>query len=158
MPPVEVRPATPVEALAISRLLAEAIRDSYTGILEEPTVEHLVSTNCSLTRIKAEIGIPGGVPGWLGWLVAIDTEGTVVGVAAGGVPTAGEGEVYSLCASPALRGTGIGTALLTAVTERIREHDAKRQAVSLHSEQDPARGFFVRQGFTGSGTRLLRGL
>lgn len=154
---VEVRSAMLAEAPAISRLLAEAIRDTYTDVLSESAVQHLVSANCSLAQIKAEIGIPGGAPGWLGWLVAVDGE-RVIGAAAGGVPTAGEGELYSLCTAPDSRGRGVGTSLLAAATDRMLEHDAKRQAVTLHSEQDPTEGFFRRYGFDGTNRRLKRPL
>ncbi|UYQ66375.1 GNAT family N-acetyltransferase [Streptomyces peucetius] len=116
-----------------------------------------MSSNCSLTRIRAEIGIPGGAPGWLGWLVAMEGD-RVVGAAAGGVPTAGEGELYTLCAALDRRGRDVGSTLLTAATELMLEHDAEQQSVTLHSEQDPTGGFFRRHGFTGSGTRLVRGL
>lgn len=157
MRPVEVRSATPVEAPAISRLLAEAIRNTYTDVLSEVAVQHLVSSNCSLTRIRAEIGIPGGAPGWLGWLVAMEGD-RVVGVAAGGVPVAGEGELYSLCTALDRRGQAVGSTLLAAATERMLDHDAKHQAVTLHSAQDPTEGFFRRHGFAGSGNRLMRSL
>ncbi|MCX4729125.1 GNAT family N-acetyltransferase [Streptomyces sp. NPDC090052] len=151
----EVRSATPAEATAISHLLAEAIRDTYTGTLRDPAIQQLISTNCSLTRIRAEIGIPGGAPGWLGWLVAVEGD-AVVGAAAGGVPAAGEGELYSLCTALSGRGRGLGTALLAAVTQRMLDHDARQQAVTLHCEQDPTEGFFRRHGFDGPGSRLTR--
>lgn len=157
MHPVEVRSATPAEAPAISRLLAEAIRDTYTDVLDESTVQHLVNSNCSLTRIRAEIGIPGGAPGWLGWLVAMEGD-RLVGAAAGGVPSAGDGELYTLCTALERRGLHIGASLLAAATERMIEHDAKQQSVTLHADHDPTEGYFRRHGFEGSGKRLMRGL
>lgn len=153
----EVRPATPAEAPAISRLLAEAIRDTYTDVLSAAGVSHLVSSNCSLPRIRAEIGIPGGAPGWLGWLVAADG-GEVIGATAGGVPSAGEGELYALCVALDRRGEGVGAALLDAVTALERAQDAKRQTVTLHTAQDPTAGFFRHHGFEGADTRLTRAL
>ncbi|MEU0170306.1 GNAT family N-acetyltransferase [Streptomyces iakyrus] len=153
---VEVRPAVSAEAAAISQLLALVIRDSYTEILEKRAVERLVSTNCSLPRISAELGIPGGAPSWLGWLVATDADGQIVGAAAGGVPGPGQGELYTLCAAPNRRRDGIGSALLSVLTERMRDHDAKGQSVSLPAEPDPSMPFYTAHGFAGAGRRLSR--
>ncbi|MFF2806286.1 GNAT family N-acetyltransferase [Streptomyces sp. NPDC058000] len=156
MRPVEVRPAAPADATAISRLLGQAIRDSYSGILTESAVRQLVGTHCSLSRLNAEIGIPGGAPGWLGWLVAEEDSGRLVGAAAGGVLMPGEGELFALGTAPDARRRKIGGMLLAEVTDRLREHGAVRQGISLPSAQDPALPFLTRQGFEGSGTRLTR--
>ncbi|MFI8993333.1 GNAT family N-acetyltransferase [Streptomyces sp. NPDC053542] len=156
MSPVTVRPATPADAAAISQLLGQVIRDSYSGILDTSAVQQLVGTHCSLSRLHAEIGIPGGAPGWLGWLVAADASGRVVGAAAGGVPMPGEGELYALGTAPDQRHRKIGGTLLAEVTDRMRDHGALRQGFSLPCEQDPALPFFTRVGFERSGTRLTR--
>ncbi|MCX5375075.1 GNAT family N-acetyltransferase [Streptomyces sp. NBC_00091] len=143
----DVRTAAPGDATAISRLLAEAIRDGYGKALGEIRVGRLVSDHCALPRIRAEIEIPGGAPAWLGWLVAADADGAVVGAASGGVPVASEGEVYALCVTPARRREGIGTALLEAASSRMREHGATSQRITLPVEQAPALPFFARHGF-----------
>ncbi|MEU2243137.1 GNAT family N-acetyltransferase [Streptomyces sp. NPDC018338] len=142
-----VRTAAAGDATTISRLLADAIRSSYTGILDEMPMRRLISAQCALPRIRAEIEIPGGAPGWLGWLVATDPEGTVVGVAAGGVPVPGEGEVYALAVADGSRRRGVGTALLTAATDRMRSYGAQEQRVELPAETDPALPFYTRMGF-----------
>ncbi|MGW0392129.1 GNAT family N-acetyltransferase [Streptomyces sp. NPDC003042] len=143
-----MRTAAHGDATSISRLLAEGIRDSYGPALGETPVERLVSDHCSLPRIRAEIEIPGGAPGWLGWLVAVDADGVVVGAASGGVPVPAEGEVYAACAARGRRRQGIGTALLEAVTERMRAYGATSQRITLPVEQDPALPFLTRHGFT----------
>lgn len=155
----DVRAAGAADATTISRLLAESIRGSYTEILGEMPTGRLVSTQCALPRIRAEIEIPGGAPGWLGWLVATGTDGTVIGVAAGGVPMPGEGEIYALAVVPGARRGGVGTALLQAAGERMRCFGATEQRVTLPSERDPARPFFDHLGFAPlSPTRLNRPL
>ncbi|MFE7409546.1 GNAT family N-acetyltransferase [Streptomyces laurentii] len=155
----DVRAAGASEATKISRLLAESIRDSYTEILGEIPTRRLVSTQCSLPRIRAEIEIPGGAPGWLGWLVAAAPDGTLLGVAAGGVPVPGEGELYALAVTPEARCTGVGEALLAAATDRMRAFGATEQRVTLPTEDDPARSFYVRAGFAPlTTTRLTRAL
>ncbi|CAM5680895.1 hypothetical protein SAFG77S_08241 [Streptomyces afghaniensis] len=155
---VEVRPAASAEAPAVSQLLAAVIRESYAGTLEKNAVERLVSVNCSLPRISAEIGVPGGAPSWLGWLVATEADGQIVGAAAGGVPAPGEGELYALCTAPNRRRDGIGGALLFVLTERMRRHGARHQSVSLPSEADPSLPFYTTQGFKGAGRRLSRAI
>ncbi|MFF0477118.1 GNAT family N-acetyltransferase [Streptomyces sp. NPDC004284] len=143
----DVRTAAAGDATTISRLLADIIRTSYAGILDEIPMRRLISAQCALPRIRAEIEIPGGAPGWLGWLVATDAEGAVVGVAAGGVPVPGEGEVYALAVEPGSRRAGVGTALLAAATERMRGYGAREQRVELPAEADPALPFYSRLGF-----------
>ncbi|GAA3392692.1 GNAT family N-acetyltransferase [Streptomyces roseoviridis] len=155
----DVRAAEAADATTISRLLAESIRGSYEEILGEIPVRRLLSAQCALPRIRAEIEIPGGAPGWLGWLVATGTDGAVVGAVAGGVPVPGEGELYALAVTPGARRGGVGTALLGAATDRMRAFGAHRQRVTLPAEQDPSLPFYERQGFAPIGTaRLCRSL
>lgn len=142
-----VRTAAAGDAATISRLLADVIRSSYAGILDEIPMRRLISAQCALPRIRAEIEIPGGAPGWLGWLVATDTEGAVVGVAAGGVPVPGEGEVYALAVADGSRRHGVGTALLAAATDRMRSYGAHDQRVELPADPDPALPFYTHMGF-----------
>ncbi|MFE2558990.1 GNAT family N-acetyltransferase [Streptomyces sp. NPDC059352] len=142
-----VRTAAAGDAATISRLLADVIRSSYAGILDEIPMRRLISAQCALPRIRAEIEIPGGAPGWLGWLVATDTEGAVVGVAAGGVPVPGEGEVYALAVADGSRRHGVGTALLAAASDRMRSYGAHNQRVELPAEPDPALPFYTHMGF-----------
>ncbi|KQX59679.1 hypothetical protein ASE09_03720 [Streptomyces sp. Root66D1] len=154
-----VRTAAAGDATTISRLLADAIRSSYTGILDEIPMGRLISAQCALPRIRAEIEIPGGAPGWLGWLVATDTAGSIVGAAAGGVPVPGEGEVYALAVADGSRRGGVGTALMAAATQRMRDFGARDQRVELPAESDPALPFYRHLGFAAlSPRRWSRGL
>ncbi|MFD3942985.1 GNAT family N-acetyltransferase [Streptomyces sp. NPDC058579] len=157
----DVRAAAAADAATISRLLADAIRGSYHEILGEIPVHRLVSTQCALPRIRAEIEIPGGAPGWLGWLVATGEDGTIVGAAAGGVPVPGEGEVYALAVAESSRRRGVGSALLGAATERMLGFGAFAQRVTLPSDadKDPSLPFYESQGFAPlNPTRLGRPL
>ncbi|GAA1902561.1 hypothetical protein GCM10009716_10570 [Streptomyces sodiiphilus] len=149
MSAVDVRPAVDGDAAPVSRIVAEAIRDMYTPLLGEGAAELLAAEHCSLPRIRAEIGIPGGAPGWLGWLVADSGDGSLAGAAAGGVPCAGSGEIYVLCVAPARQRTGVGGSLLGALTSRQLRHGAALQYVSLPGPRSPAAfPFFARHGFT----------
>ncbi|MFF2195987.1 GNAT family N-acetyltransferase [Streptomyces sp. NPDC058157] len=155
----DVRTAAPGDAAAISRLLAAAIREDYGSLLGEMRVGRLVSAHCSLPRIRAEIEIPGGAPAWLGWLVAADADGGVVGAVSGGLPVTAEGELYALCTAPDRRRQGVGSALLAAAGERMRAHGALTQRVTLPAEAAPSLPFFTRHGFTAlSPVRLGRSL
>ncbi|HZG03648.1 MAG TPA: GNAT family N-acetyltransferase [Streptomyces sp.] len=144
---VEVRSAVVSEASAVSRVMADSLRDSYLELLGKAEVERLVSRYCSLSRIRTEIGAPGSGPGWQGWLVAVEPDGQVLGVAAGGVAEAGAGEVYCLCVTAERRREGIGSALLAALSEQQYGAGAHHQWISLHSPRDPALPFLERHGF-----------
>ncbi|WP_051872400.1 GNAT family N-acetyltransferase [Streptomyces sclerotialus] len=144
---VDVRLAVESDTPAVSRIVAESLRNSYSDLLGKSAVERLVSQQCSLARIRTEIGAPGSGPGWLGWLVATTADGTVIGAAAGGIAEAGSGEVYSLCVTGAHRRHGVGSSLLTAVTDQQLKNEARQQRISLLAAQDPAVPFLSRHGF-----------
>ncbi|MFB9437269.1 GNAT family N-acetyltransferase [Streptomyces showdoensis] len=91
--------------------------------------------------------------------MATGADGSVIGVAAGGVPLPGEGEIYALAVVPGARRRGVGRALLTAAGERMLCFGATEQRVTLPSERDPSLPFFERLGFRPLGpTRLNRAL
>ncbi|MEU8762269.1 GNAT family N-acetyltransferase [Streptomyces sp. NPDC048659] len=91
--------------------------------------------------------------------MAAGPDGSLIGVAAGGVPLPGEGEIYALAVTPGARRRGVGTALLTAAGERMRGYGATELRVTLPSEDDPSHPFFTRLGFLPLGpTRLNRAL
>lgn len=142
-----VRTAASNDATSISRLLAVGIRDSYGEILGRTDTERLVSDQCALPRLRAEIEMPGGAPGWLGWLVAADPDGNIQGVASGGVAVPTQGEIYALCTAPGRRRKGVGTALLAAVTIRMVAYGATSQRISLPVGKDPALPFFTHHDF-----------
>ncbi|GAA3644097.1 GNAT family N-acetyltransferase [Streptomyces sp. S1A] len=144
---VAVRPAVEAEAPSVSRVMADSLRNGYLPLLGKSEVERLVGHYCSLSRIRTEIGAPGSGPGWLGWLVAVEPGGVVLGAAAGGVAQAGAGEVYCLCVNADRRREGIGSALLEAVSEQQRGAGAGRQLISLRSARDPLLPFLDRHGF-----------
>ncbi|MFC8505124.1 GNAT family N-acetyltransferase [Streptomyces sp. NPDC057411] len=79
--------------------------------------------------------------------MATGTDGTVLGVAAGGVPVPGEGEIYALAVAPGARLGGVGSALLAEAGRRMRSFGATEQRVTLPSERDPALPFYLRSGF-----------
>ncbi|WP_316519995.1 GNAT family N-acetyltransferase [Kitasatospora brasiliensis] len=160
---VELRPARPAEAAAISRLLAACWRQDYAEYLGGQRTEHLIATYCPVGRITVEISGSGAGDGWLGWLVA-ERAGEVVGAGAGGIATIGSGEVYTLCVAAEQRRRGIGSGLLAALTEQQRARGAGHQWVSTHDADDPSAPFLARHGFvadgaarpSGGGVRLRR--
>ncbi|MDH6142449.1 MULTISPECIES: GNAT family N-acetyltransferase [Kitasatospora] len=147
-PTVELRPARPAEAAAISRLLATTWRDDYAEYLGGQRTERLIACYCRVDRIAVEISASGAGDGWLGWQVA-DHDGTVVGAAAGGITTIGSGEVYNLCVDAEHRRRGIGRSLLDAVTGQQLARGAHQQWVNLHGDgsDTAALPFLTSQGF-----------
>jgi ribosomal protein S18 acetylase RimI-like enzyme len=147
-PTVELRPARPEEAAAISRLLAASWRDDYAEHLGGRRTERLIADHCRVERIVVEISGSGTADGRLGWQVA-ERDGRVVGAAAGGITSSGSGEVYNLCIDPGHRRRGVGRALLQAVTGQQLARGAHQQWVNLHGDgtATAALPFLTSQGF-----------
>ena len=81
--------------------------------------------------MRGEILAAGERPAWLGYVVAVTAAGEVLGAAGGGMRDGRSGQVYVLYLRLAMRGAGIGTALLDFVTDQQRRRAAVEQWVSV---------------------------
>ncbi|MDQ0191445.1 GNAT family N-acetyltransferase [Alicyclobacillus cycloheptanicus] len=84
--------------------------------------------------------------------VAVDGE-TVVGAGGGGMISDTEGELFALYVDPERRYEGIGTLLLTAITDELRESGAKVMWVSVAKGNKKGIPFYESRGFTLQGER-----
>ncbi len=69
----------------------------------------------------------------------------------------GVGEVFVLYVDPQRRGSGIGTALLEAITNQQRKSGAKEQWVSVEAKNDKGLPFYEARGFIRRGERTAYG-
>lgn len=159
---VTTKGATAEEADDICRICRASWREAYRDVLPSEYVEANVRLRYKPERIAGQIEENDGTPGWL---VALDDgeserrEGTdktdetdqmnetVVGVIRGDRPEPGVGEIFSLYVHPDRQGEGVGSALLTALTERQRERGATDQWVYVFADHDDAIGFYDSKGF-----------
>ncbi|MBC9732791.1 GNAT family N-acetyltransferase [Nocardioides sp. zg-578] len=126
---------------------------SSAGLLAPATIERQAQQYYDPARVRREIATAGADPGWQGYVVAASDAGAVLGAAGGGVSggtdgTVGAvGNVYVLYLDPALRGRGIGTALLDFVTAQQRAEGATEQWVSVTEGNDLGIPFYLARGF-----------
>jgi GNAT superfamily N-acetyltransferase len=146
---IVVRPAEPGDAEGISRVCAEAWRDTYAGLKPPERIEAVIAEYYPVERIAREIRSHAG---WDGWMVAVE-DGQVVGAGGGGLTRPGVGEVFVLYLDPCRRGEGIGTLLLEAITEQQRRRGAREQWVSVEPDNQKGLPFYHARGFELRGER-----
>jgi GNAT superfamily N-acetyltransferase len=97
--------------------------------------------------VRRETTTAGDTPQWQGYVIAASAPGGVLGAAGGGVTDGVAGNVYVLYLDPALRGQGIGTALLGFITDQQRAAGAVEQWVSVTEGNDLGIPFYMARGF-----------
>jgi GNAT superfamily N-acetyltransferase len=145
--PVEVRPATGEDALAIETIRVRTWRTAYRHALPP---EELDALPIDETRWRHRLEEPP--PGWSTYVAEHD--GRVVGFTAVG-PSRDErgiGELYAIYVEPEQWSTGAGRALILRAEERLREEYAEATLWVL--EDNPrARRFYERAGWVLDGAR-----
>ena len=67
----------------------------------------------------------------------------------------GEGELYAMYVDPAAQGAGLGTALLDAVTARMRADGYERAILWVYEQNGHGRAFYASRGWEPDGTSRL---
>jgi GNAT superfamily N-acetyltransferase len=145
VPDYEVRLARPDDVDQICQVCAEGFAVSSAGLLSPETIGRQVVAYYSPARVRGEI--QGSGPTWQGYVVAVDPDDGVLGAAGGGVRDGTVGQVYVLYLRMALRGLGLGTALLDFVTDQQRRAGAREQWVSVTEGNDLGIPFYRARGF-----------
>lgn len=152
---VRIEEATSEDADDICRICITSWRETYADILPDEYIEANDRVRYEPERIAGQIEESDGT---VGWLLALDgeeseegepheTNETVLGVIRGERLEPGVGEVFSLYIHPDWQGEGVGSRLLTALTERQRERGVTEQLVYVFAEHDDAIGFYESKGF-----------
>jgi GNAT superfamily N-acetyltransferase len=129
--PIEIRPATPADADAVSRVVVRSLRETD-GKDYPPQVIEAVAARYTAKRVR-ELMASRRV------LVAVRS-GTLVGTASL------EGDlVQSVYASPEQQGAGIGTSLMAAIEGLARSEGLKALNVA---SSITAEGFYRKLGFS----------
>ena len=140
---VRVRVATPSDAGSIRAVCTAGWRDAYADTLPDAYVEANVRTFYGGDRVRE--AIEGASPAEE-WLVA-SADGTARGACRGARPGKSVAEVFVCYVHPDEQGNGVGSALLSALTDRQRTRGAERQVVDAFAPHDPAIDFYRAKGF-----------
>lgn len=160
---VAVEMADTAHADGICRVGAESWRDAYTDVLSGEYVEANVRLRYDPERIVGQIDGSGDTDGIGEWLVALDrgadesdvgdsgtddrANETVVGEVRDDRTELGVGEVSGLYVHPDWQGAGVGSRLLSVLTERQREGGVAEQHTYVFGDNDAAIGFYESKGF-----------
>jgi GNAT superfamily N-acetyltransferase len=117
--------------VAICEVCRAGFALSSQGLLSPATIPRQADLYYDPARVRREIETAHDRPSWQGYVVAVTDGGRVLGAAGGGVADGEAGQVHVLYLEPALRGLGIGTALLDLVTDQQRALGATEQWVSV---------------------------
>lgn len=147
MPRYDVRLARVGEASAICDICREGFAVSSEGLLSPTTIERQAQLYYNTERVRREITTAGDTPQWQGYVVAASDLDEVLGAAGGGVSDGGVGNVYVLYLDPALRGHGLGTALLDFMTKQQTSAGAAEQWVSVTEGNELGIPFYLARGF-----------
>ena len=105
-------------------------------------------------ELTVRYGTPDSEPGILPsaadialFLVAYDDDGTPVGCGGLRELDPAEGEIKRMFVTPASRGTGVSTTILTALEQSARARGWQRLVLETGSEQPDAMRFYEREGF-----------
>ncbi|MBG0567636.1 GNAT family N-acetyltransferase [Actinoplanes aureus] len=150
----EVRAARDEDVEAICDICARAYHATYAGLVSSDYLNRMLDEFYRPERVgKAIAATP---PDWLGYQVA-EHDGRVLGFAAGGITTAGAGELFTLYLEPGERGRGLGTLLLDRITEQLREQGATEMWVAALAGNELAVPFYRARGFVKEGERPAYG-
>lgn len=147
VPKYEVRLARAGEEQAICDVCREGFAASSFGLFASASIEQRAEQYYNPTRVRQEIAAAGADRVWQGYVVAISETGDVLGAAGGGITDDTVGTIYVLYLNLALRGRGIGTALLDFITQQQKSEGATEQWVSVTEGNDLGIPFYRARGF-----------
>jgi GNAT superfamily N-acetyltransferase len=149
---MRIRPATREDARPIAEVHVASWRHAYRGLLPDDSLEKLSVDEREAQRLAwfADPRPSSGV------LVAEDDAGRVVGFATFGPSRdndapEGTGEVPAIYVEPEQIGTGIGRQLLEETASALREAGFARATLWVLEENESARRFYERVGWTWDG-------
>jgi GNAT superfamily N-acetyltransferase len=138
---LEIRPATPADARAIAEVHVASWRAAYSGIVPDDWLDRL--DVAERTRQWE---------GWIGRSIVLVTDGgdtRVVGFVAAHEES---GEIAALYVAPDHTRRGLGTRLLAAVHERLRQAGRAEAHLWVFEANAAARAFYAARGYQPDGT------
>lgn len=142
---VAIRPATPEDVPGVQRVARRGWHAAYDDVLGPTAVDRQVDAWYDESTVRDAVERPSTT-----YVVAVDDE-RVVGYASGapanGPTDPATARLETIYVDPERWGEGIGSRLLAAVTERLRERGFRRVVISVLAANDLARAFYEANGF-----------
>ena len=138
-----IRRATPADAPAIAAVQARTWRHAFADIVEH---ERMPSVEDQAPRWVAHLDGGGEVLVW-------DQDGRVAGFATAGPgrEDASTGELYAIYVDPPAQGAGVGSALLAAAEQSLRDAGQREAILWTFEANGLARAFYERHGWRADG-------
>lgn len=149
------RDATPEDAAGIARMHVDAWRAGYAHILPADALAALSVPQRTASWARALTKQASEDTGQ--WTLVADSEGEIVGFASGGPnrapEPAGASELYGLYVAPSHWERGVGSRLIEASLERLREGGDELAVLWVLEDNERARRFYRRRGWSPDGGR-----
>lgn len=136
-----IRDATTADVEGVRRVARRGWRAAYSEILAPETIERALAEWYDPDLIREAIDRRDGT-----YVVAEESE-TILGYASGGLHEEGSASLSAIYVDPDRWSEGIGTALLDAVTDSLRERGAASLRVRVLGDNDVGRSFYRSSGF-----------
>jgi GNAT superfamily N-acetyltransferase len=150
---VNVRPAVPEDAAAVTAVHVASWEGTYRGVFPDDLLD---GPDLAVSRLRGWQRLLGEPAARTVDLVAEDDGDQIVGLFHAG-PSRDEdagpdtAEVMMIYASPDAWGTGVGRGLMTAALDLLRDAGFTEVTLWVLDSNDRARRFYERAGFTADG-------
>lgn len=147
---LRIRRASADDLDAVRQLLHDTWHATYDATMGVETVNDITSRWHSMENLSRQLGDPDGC-----FLVAENSDGTIVGHAGAVRKAADVISLARLYVLPQLQGGGAGTALLEAVTDWAGQGTTIE--LEVETSNTPAIGFYNKHGFSDDGQKVQCG-
>ncbi|QWG50530.1 GNAT family N-acetyltransferase [Bacillus mycoides] len=152
---IEYRKARVEDIQGIIKVCSDGYRNTYPGLLPQQYIESTIKEFYNDDRVRNEI--LNISQEWNGWFVASDN-GEILGAGGGGFTGKETAELFVIYLNPNRKREGIGTELLSIITNNQIERGAKEQWVSVAKDNDMGIPFYEAVGFKYQDGRPAYGL
>jgi GNAT superfamily N-acetyltransferase len=159
LPDPVIRPVTPADVTAVTRLQIASWRAAYAGIIPAGYLAAMSAAERE-RRHLARVNDPEPRAAYL----LAERDGVVVGMANIGPTRDGDldadvtGEIRAMYVVPEAWSSGVGAALMRTSLARLRAAGFARATLWVLERNSRARVFYERWGFTADGTRRVEDL
>jgi GNAT superfamily N-acetyltransferase len=139
------RKAIPDDAPQMARLVAEAWRKAYRGILSDALLDNIDDAQ-RIARMQKSIETNTAF-----WYYVLEADGEIAGVsglcplADGDLP--GAGEIMIFYVRPDLQGQGLGKTMMRHALGALKDQGFTRVALWVLKDNHPSRAFYEASGF-----------